>query len=328
MGHDEDKNNFGGGTDPVNPTSVTPNPRAQLAKNRIGMRPARNFSAQDELNRISGVTTQTQTTGGDIVLNNGVKKKNKLPIIIVAVLVIVGIIIAIVLLAMKTTSLKTDVVDSGDFIGYLLNGDSNIQTNTHKKDNAIIDDYINNDDLIYPFTFYNMASYSSHSDKKIEKYFSDVQEKYNIFREENEKSSKKNSIDRLGNLITVMEKSVNYEKNLNDIAKTYINDKNSTKNYFEKMFRDFGDDGLEEVSNMQKAFYESVISVVYTFESLGCYVNGMTSYDCVLASGNMSAVNNIDSMNRDVDASFRKMNAASKNVNREIVKTLRDILGK
>ena len=64
------------------------------------------------------------------------------------------------------------------------------------------------------------------------------------------------------------------------------------------------------------------------FDSVGCYVNSKTSYDCVLASGNANIANNIDNMNREVDASFRNMNTASKAINREIIKTLKDISGR
>ena len=57
MGHDEDRN-FNGGNTALNSTA--------------------SVSVQEELNRISGVTPQSQTSGGDIVLNKSPKKNMKI----------------------------------------------------------------------------------------------------------------------------------------------------------------------------------------------------------------------------------------------------------
>jgi hypothetical protein len=92
MGHDEDTNNFNvSGNSPVTP--VTPNPRAQLGNNRLGMRPARNLSAKEELDRISADSNPNATaSNGDIVLNAGAKPKKDKKIIVIIMLAIVTVI--------------------------------------------------------------------------------------------------------------------------------------------------------------------------------------------------------------------------------------------
>ena len=107
MGHDEDQN-FNSGNGTIN-----------------------NFAApsvQDELNRISGVVPQTQSTGGDIILNNGSKHNNKILIAVVASIFAV-VIVAILLIMQPWKSLTASHVpgdyrkEFNQFANYLINGE-------------------------------------------------------------------------------------------------------------------------------------------------------------------------------------------------------------
>lgn len=176
MGHDEDKN-FGGGTTPVSPEPVASNTRAVLGNHRIGMRPARDFSTQDELNRISGVTTQTQTAGGDIVLNNGTKKKSKKMLLIVFFTLAV-IIVSIVLVLILTGVGKTNVPDNertafNKFANYLLYGKDS-------KEDISAEKYRSNHRYYIDEIYDNSAS-SDEFTEKLDDYFKNVESRYDKY---------------------------------------------------------------------------------------------------------------------------------------------------
>ena len=91
MGHDEETNNFNGGTTPV-----TPNPRAQFTSgNRLGMRPARNFSAMDELNRITEAEQREnlEANGGDVVIATAEAQPKDKKLFIIAILAAAVVIV-------------------------------------------------------------------------------------------------------------------------------------------------------------------------------------------------------------------------------------------
>lgn len=99
MGQDEETNNFNGGTPPV-----TPNPRAQfMSGNRLGMRPARDLSAAEELNRIVEAEQKEniEANGGDIILAPTGKQPKDKKIIVIIVLAIAIVITFTVGILMK-----------------------------------------------------------------------------------------------------------------------------------------------------------------------------------------------------------------------------------
>lgn len=114
MGHDEETNNFNGGENSINPP-VAPNPRAQIANNRLGMRPARNLSAMDELNRITEDENRQKapvSETGDIVLNADVKQPKDKKIIIIIVLAI--LVVAVFAFGLIMTNGKNGGIFGGN----------------------------------------------------------------------------------------------------------------------------------------------------------------------------------------------------------------------
>ena len=277
MGHDEDKN-FGGGTAPVNPVTVTPNPRANIAKNRIGMRPARNFStetAQEELNRISGVASQTQTTGGDIVLNNvSVKKSNKI-IILFVVGVILMVVIAVVLLLTNNKIIGYDGTRASfnRFANQLLYGkdsDEDIKEEKYQLGNTY---YLNE---LMAKTGYERGT---EAPEELKTYFTKVRTNYSVFYAEVEKNDKK---DEYAELLD------GYSDNLAELEYSYItpvltvealqlvfaNNKDTAKivtsRYYSAMTNDSDD-------NVKKKGYEYInqttklLDIIKKYDENGCY---------------------------------------------------------
>ena len=330
MGHDEDKNNFNGGTTPVNPVPVTPNPRAQFGNNRIGMRPSRDFSAnsaQEELNRISGVTPQTQANnGGDIILAAAKPEKKNNKIIIAFIIgLAVMVILAVVLLVVKNNT--TTSVASNDFVKYLLNGDGNIKTNDKNEKVALLSDYIDNNKSIYPFTFYTLSSKSSFRDKNIDSYFSNVHAKFEEFKK-SYSGGKSAAIEKLGVLIELTEKNVNYMKTKEENISQYSSNPQKYKSVFTENFADTQYSELDEVSLYQRQYYDSEMSYIAYFDSIGCLINSKPSIDCVVLKGDVHVAGDIDEKENTIDRSFRAMASKSGILNREIVNTLAEINGR
>jgi hypothetical protein len=324
MGHDEDKNNFGGGTDPVSPTSITPNPRASIAKNRIGMRPARNFSAQDELNRISGVATQTQTAGGDIVLNNGVKKKsNKIIIAIILGLAVMAILCVVLFVMKRNTSI---VASDSNFVKYLLNGDGDIKTTEKREKEAILADYINDSNRkIYPFTFYNLSTYSTRRDEKIEKYFSNIRIKYEEYKEAYSGTGKEAQVKKLGTLLELVEKNVDYMKNREDIINKYKDNPGLLKQNYKEYFVETDIEDLKNVSTLQIYYYENEIAYAALYDSVGCLKGNVADMDCMVRTGNINAIDSSIKEESDIGRTFNDMLSSNRVLNHEIIKTLVEI---
>lgn len=109
MGQDEETNNFNGGTPPV-----TPNPRAQfMSGNRLGMRPARDLSAAEELNRIVEAEQKEniEANGGDIILApTGKQPKDRkiIVIIVLAIAIVITFTVGILLSIMRNKAVSGD----------------------------------------------------------------------------------------------------------------------------------------------------------------------------------------------------------------------------
>lgn len=89
MGQDENKNDGTAMPNPAPTPTLTPNPRATFTSgNHLGMRPSRDLSAQEELDRISASSTPTQDSNGDIVLDNPTPKKSNKKRILIVILII------------------------------------------------------------------------------------------------------------------------------------------------------------------------------------------------------------------------------------------------
>jgi hypothetical protein len=220
-------------------------------------------------------------------------------------------------------------VANNDFVKYLLNGDGNIKTNEKNEKVAALSDYVDNNKKIYPFTFYTLSSKSSFRDKDIDSYFSNVHAKFEEFKKAYSGASAKSAaIEKLGTLIELTEKNVNYMKIKEENISQYSANPQKYKSVFTENFADTQYSELDEVSLYQRQYFDSEMSYIAYFDSIGCLINSKPSIDCVALKGDVRVAGDIDEKENTIDRSFRAMASKSGILNREIIKTLAEINGR
>ena len=345
MGHDEDKNNFGGGNPnlgrPVTPvvpatTATTPNPRAQaIVNNRLGLRPARNLSAQEELDRISGVDHQSQPAGGDIILAPEKKRGSKKFLIIglVTVLIIAAVVAGIVLLSrggnfLGGVSYKKEL---DDFSEWLLNGDGSVRVSSEKSESkTTLADFTDKDDeLIYPLNFYTLSSYIYEEDEDIARYFSELYLRYDKLKKKIGNSNKKSEVEELGVFIEILENNVNYTKIRKTLASEYRNSTESAREYYRKRFeKDLSDDMFQTILDMQADLYDYSLNEDLVYMEANCYdpVKGPI-YECIISNNNYDYFNRAEEESSKVLSSFRMISSLNteKRISEKIISLLKEM---
>ena len=333
MGHDEETNNFNGGTTPV-----TPNPRAQFTSgNRLGMRPSRNLSAADELNRIVAAENQENATvnGGDIVLAPAAKQPKDKKVYIAIALGIITIAVFVIGFLMKSGGLNGIIggtsAEASDFTKWLLNGDGSVATTTEKSNAEIkIADFANDQNkLIYPLNFYNVSTYATRRDENIEKYFTTLNQKYEVLKAEKANTDKKEDVEKLGELLELLENSVNYTKISRELATEYSNGANAAKSFYKNKFdKKMSDDRYSSILNTQARFFEDQFTEMSIYKKAGCYddKNG-ADFNCIINKNDADLINQINNANGDVLRDFAQMssNGIIKTFNEEIIKLVKSI---
>ena len=298
------------------------------------------FSAADELNRIVEAEQKEnlEAAGGDIVLAPVETPKKDKKVIIAIVLAIVTVIVFAVGFMMKGGGISGvfsgTSAGTGDFTKWLLNGDGSVATTTEKTETELkIADFSNDEEkLIYPLNFYNVTTYATRKDENIEKYFSELNNKYETLKNEKANSNQASDVEKLGKLINLLENSVNYAKIQRDIVKEYSNNKTAAENYFKEHFKkDLGDDNLNAILNVQAKFYEDSAVELVLYSKNNCYnQNTGGDFECIIRVGNADLMSAINEANNATSQDFRKMASEGviKKLNKEIVGVVMSIGGK
>lgn len=333
MGHDEETNNFNGGTTPV-----SPNPRATIGNNRLGMQKSRDFSAMDELNRISEAGKQEISGGEDIVLAPAEKapKDKKVYIAIALGIITIAVFgIGFFINAQKSGSIFGGAsAGTSDFTKWLLNGDGSVATTIDKaeKELTIADFSEDGENLIYPLNFYNVSSYATRKDENIEKYFSELNAKYTTLKQEKAGTNKASDVEKLGEVIELLENSVNYSKIKRDFVNEYTKGMDAAKSFYETKFKKkMSDEKYGTILNIQGRFYEDAAAEAGVYKNAGCYDDnfGINS-ECLMLQNNQELNSKATELEGEISRDFNKM--ASKGVletlNKDIIKLVKSIGGK
>ena len=337
MGHDEETNNFNGGTTPV-----TPNPRAQFTSgNRLGMRPARDLSTAEELNRIVEAENREnlEAQGGDIVLAPAEKEPKDKKFYIIIVLAIVTILAFAIGFLAKNGGIggimgNASTEKTNDFAKWLLNGDGKVATTTKSNGTelTIADFSVDGDKVIYPLDFYNVSTYATKKDENIEHYFVELNNKYNALKTETANSDKAGDVEKLGKAILLLENNVNYLKIQRDIMAEYKKSEAAAKEYLRDRFdKDLGSEQYNLILKAQLGFYENSVSENALYASANCYnENTGGNFECIMRTNDAELISSIDLANSATAHNFRYMSSDSmiKILNKEIITLVKSIGGK
>ncbi len=282
MGHDEDKNNFNGGINPVNPVSVTPNPRAQFTGNRIGMRQARTFNSQDELERISTPTPQmSNITGG--------AAKKKSPMKLIVVLLVLTMLVA----GGAAIFLSIQKKNSGNGI---------VSNNVLEKFNDFAKVYLG-EDVSFDEEYSMSTSYAV--DEAIEEgddtFFEKAEEKYDDFIsaiEESQSEEIKNAIKKYdSNFSFSFALGENPIPSEDSVVKKYLSSgKEATSTYIKNAFESLIDPdyaGMTAASNEQ-AYYLAWLDLIDYYRVNGCMADdGSMDEGCITNKNENGEVANL-----------------------------------
>lgn len=333
MGHDENKNDFGGTPNGVNsaapsavPTPATPSfGGANSTSSNAALEELRRISADSNPNAAPAPVTFTDSaTSGDIILNKPKTSKKKF--------VILGLVFATILACvLLVLTLKIDgknIINIGgaqdnEFVKYLLNGDGDVEISEEKSEVATLSEYADGEKMIYPLTFHSLMAYKTQRDNAIDSYFTTLHEKYNEYKA-NTKNPNDDNIKKLGVLIDVLENTVNYMKNIDEFAEmiNYGADYNEVMQNLQEKYKRPEYQELGNVYDMYYLLYGNDISLMSVYKSVGCFGNKIKDFGCVMGSDNYGAVQYVNARSDKEGEIFNSLVKTSSVLNKEIIKTI------
>jgi hypothetical protein len=213
---------------------------------------------------------------------------------------------AVALFAVSNKGVKYDVKPDttiGRLTDWLLNGDGTgyLIDEEREKDTKLEEYVADSNKLVYPLNFAMATSLNTNRYDEIENYFTELNKRYDELKADQTMVNKKDDIEKLGNVLTLLEYNVNYAKKMREIFAGY--DENGVcreEGCFTKYFdKDLGDEELNKIYEKQEEFYRDSMWEMSVYVSSGCADEAaIGNYNCVV---NLEDGQYLDELNEALD---------------------------